>query len=81
MNESRSGAAVPSPCINVCRMDATTGLCAGCLRTIEEIAAWGSLDDAAKREVWQRITQRRASSVASPANAGGRPEHRARRLA
>ena len=31
---------VASPCINVCRMDARSGLCDGCYRTIDEIAAW-----------------------------------------
>ena len=31
---------VPSPCISVCRMDAASGLCEGCLRTLDEIAAW-----------------------------------------
>jgi predicted Fe-S protein YdhL (DUF1289 family) len=31
---------VPSPCINVCRMDDATGLCAGCYRTLDEIACW-----------------------------------------
>jgi hypothetical protein len=31
----------------------------GCLRTIDEIAAWGSLDDAAKRAVWKRLPVRR----------------------
>ena len=50
---------VPSPCINICRMDAPTGLCEGCLRTIDEIAAWGALADDHKRAVWQLIEQRR----------------------
>ena len=35
-----------------------TGLCEGCLRTLDEIAAWSSLDDAGKRAVWQRLAQR-----------------------
>jgi predicted Fe-S protein YdhL (DUF1289 family) len=52
------GAAVPSPCVSVCRMDAASGLCEGCLRTIEEIAAWGMLDDEDKRAVWLKIEQR-----------------------
>ncbi len=51
---------VPSPCVDVCRMDARTGWCEGCSRTIEEIAQWSGLDDPAKREVWQRLDQRRA---------------------
>ena len=52
-------APVPSPCINICRMSPATGLCEGCLRTIEEIAAWSTLDDAAKEQVWDAIEQRR----------------------
>ena len=52
---------VPSPCVNVCRMDERSGLCAGCLRTLQEIAAWATLDDAARRSVWQAIGQRRAT--------------------
>ncbi|HEU5294719.1 MAG TPA: DUF1289 domain-containing protein [Burkholderiaceae bacterium] len=51
--------AVPSPCINVCRMDAATGWCEGCLRTIDEIAAWGSMADDDKRAVWRALDQRR----------------------
>jgi predicted Fe-S protein YdhL (DUF1289 family) len=54
-------ATVASPCINVCRMNATTGWCEGCLRTIDEIAAWSSLDDADRRAVWKRLPQRRAT--------------------
>jgi len=48
-----------SPCIKVCSLDATTGLCVGCLRTIDEIAAWGVLNNAQKREVWKQLPQRR----------------------
>jgi predicted Fe-S protein YdhL (DUF1289 family) len=51
---------VPSPCINVCRMDAASGWCEGCLRTIDEIVAWGTMADDDKRAVWQLIEQRRA---------------------
>lgn len=52
-------AAVQSPCINVCRMDDATGWCAGCLRTIDEIAAWSALDDEARREIWVDLGRRR----------------------
>ena len=51
---------IPSPCTSVCTLDPATGWCAGCLRTIDEIAAWGSLDAAAKRAVWKRLPARRA---------------------
>ena len=49
---------VPSPCMNVCRMDTGSGLCEGCFRTIEEIREWGRSDDAAKRVMWDDIAQR-----------------------
>lgn len=55
------GTPVPSPCINVCRMNPSTGWCEGCGRTIDEIAAWGRLDDDAKRAVWAQLPQRRAT--------------------
>jgi len=53
---------VPSPCISVCRIDAATGLCVGCTRTLDEIAAWGVLDDGARRAVWAAIACRRAGT-------------------
>ena len=52
---------MPSPCTDVCRIDPASGLCEGCLRTIDEIAAWGGLDDRAKREIWKQLPARRAS--------------------
>jgi predicted Fe-S protein YdhL (DUF1289 family) len=51
---------IPSPCINVCRMVPATGLCEGCMRTIDEIVAWGRADDAYKRAVWAEIRRREA---------------------
>ena len=56
---------VPSPCNSVCRMEVATGWCEGCLRTLDEIAAWGMQDDQARRAVWQRIAQRMASRTAA----------------
>jgi uncharacterized protein len=49
---------VPSPCLSVCKMSRGTALCAGCFRTLDEIAAWGRMDDAGKRAVWGLIVQR-----------------------
>lgn len=49
---------LPSPCISVCTMEIRTGLCRGCLRTLEEIAVWSTLDDEGRRAVWARIEAR-----------------------
>ncbi len=57
---------VPSPCINVCVMDQANGVCIGCLRTLDEIAAWSVLDADARRAVLAAIGERRARWV--PAN-------------
>jgi uncharacterized protein len=56
-------APVPSPCISVCRMHAASGLCEGCLRTLDEIAAWSTMDDDTKRRVWRLIEQRQAEQA------------------
>jgi len=52
-------APVPSPCTSVCRMDPSTGWCEGCLRTIDEIAAWAALSDTDKLVIWDRLAERR----------------------
>ena len=36
---------VASPCIKVCIVDGESGLCLGCFRTLEEIAAWAGLPE------------------------------------
>ncbi|WBY03980.1 DUF1289 domain-containing protein [Ramlibacter tataouinensis] len=60
------GQPVPSPCVCICRIDPRTGLCDGCLRTIDEVAGWTSLDDAGKRAVWQRLGERAAAQSSQP---------------
>lgn len=47
--------------MSVCLMDEASGLCEGCLRTINEIAQWGNADDALKRTIWLNIEARLAS--------------------
>jgi predicted Fe-S protein YdhL (DUF1289 family) len=43
-------AAVPSPCVDICRLNAE-GLCVGCRRTLGEIAEWPHASDARRREI------------------------------
>jgi uncharacterized protein len=49
---------IPSPCISVCQMDAASGYCKGCYRTIDEIMVWGQADESVKQVVWQQLAQR-----------------------
>ena len=52
--------ALSSPCINVCVIDADSGLCRGCLRTLPEISAWSAASDDERREVLTAVASRRA---------------------
>jgi uncharacterized protein len=48
-----------SPCIKVCAIDLTTGLCAGCARTRAEIAAWSAMSDAERDRIMTQLAARR----------------------
>jgi predicted Fe-S protein YdhL (DUF1289 family) len=50
--------ALPSPCISICTMNSQTGLCDGCLRTIDEIAQWSSASEEVKLAIWLDIKRR-----------------------
>ena len=54
----RAGGEILSPCISICQMGTSTGLCEGCFRTGEEIAVWGNAGDADKLAIWSRIEAR-----------------------
>ncbi|MCC8397411.1 DUF1289 domain-containing protein [Paraburkholderia sp. MMS20-SJTR3] len=71
--EENDDGSVPSPCINVCRMDAATGWCEGCLRTIDEIAGWSGFDNAAKRAVWDVLETRHLTFMAAHAKPSKEP--------
>ncbi len=51
---------VSSPCTSVCVIDPPTGLCAGCYRTLDEIAGWIGLSTEERRALVAELTQRRA---------------------
>jgi uncharacterized protein len=56
-------APVPSPCIDICRLDAQ-GLCIGCRRTIGEISEWSRASEARRREIVRGLAVRRVSDSA-----------------
>ena len=56
---------IPSPCLSVCRVDATSEVCDGCWRTLDEIARWGSSSNPEKQAIWALIEQRITTVIAS----------------
>ncbi len=54
MDDPATTSAISSPCIGVCTLDAR-GCCIGCLRTLDEIAAWGSLDETERRRLMDEV--------------------------
>jgi uncharacterized protein len=50
----------PSPCTDVCRLDAGYAYCIGCHRTIDEITRWTAMTSAEKRAVLDQLPARRA---------------------
>jgi len=67
---------VASPCISVCVVDPRgSGVCVGCGRTLDEIAAWIDMPDDARRDVLARLPGRLAAlRLRPPADAGARDE-------
>ena len=49
---------ISSPCIKVCTFDAKSGLCAGCGRTLDEIARWGGMSEAQRHAIMRILPQR-----------------------
>ena len=47
-----------SPCIGVCRLDESSGLCLGCARTAPEIAGWSTIGEAARDALWEQLPER-----------------------
>lgn len=58
-----SAGPIPSPCINVCRIDPGTGWCLGCGRTIDEIVRWGNTTAADRDAVMTELPARMTALV------------------
>jgi predicted Fe-S protein YdhL (DUF1289 family) len=56
---------VPSPCVSVCVIDPPTGLCAGCYRTLDEIAGWIDFSAEERRTLLAALPARRAREGAA----------------
>ncbi|MDM7255832.1 MAG: DUF1289 domain-containing protein [Paracoccus sp. (in: a-proteobacteria)] len=56
-----------SPCVKICVIDPAAGLCTGCLRTLDEIARWGSMTPAERRAIMAKLDARRSGIEKPPA--------------
>jgi predicted Fe-S protein YdhL (DUF1289 family) len=56
---------IRTPCVNVCAVSGLTGLCIGCGRTLDEVAAWASLTDAQREAIMKALPARIAAASSS----------------
>ena len=56
MSEERD---VESPCNRVCTIDARTGYCVGCLRTLDEISRWYAMTNPERARLLSALEARR----------------------
>lgn len=47
-----------SPCVQLCALDAATGLCEGCGRTRDEIGRWGGLSEMQRLAIMAGLQER-----------------------
>jgi len=63
--------ALKSPCVDACAINARTGWCAGCGRTVEEITSWRTMTPDRQRTVMADLPRRLRRLRARP-SAGDR---------
>jgi len=51
-----------SPCVSICAISDKTGLCEGCYRTIDEIAAWSRMTPAERQLIMALLPARKTSA-------------------
>ena len=51
-------ATLETPCVEICHLDAVTGLCDGCGRTGSEIAAWQQMTPDQRRAIMDVLPAR-----------------------
>lgn len=51
---------IASPCVMVCTVDGASGLCLGCLRSLQEIATWSRMTDEGRAAVMADLPGRKS---------------------
>ena len=63
MSILEAGLPLETPCIDVCEIDVNTGLCAGCGRSIDEIANWTAMSREERRAIMAILPARQAQAA------------------
>lgn len=64
---------IESPCVKICLVHPDAGLCVGCLRTRDEIAAWSQMGAEARARITAELPGRKSRL---PGRRGGRAARR-----
>jgi predicted Fe-S protein YdhL (DUF1289 family) len=51
-------AAIETPCEQICIVDAPSGLCRGCGRSLDEIGRWTAYNDDERRRIMDELPRR-----------------------
>ena len=59
-------AAIETPCEQICLVDAPSGLCRGCGRSLDEIGRWTAYSDGERGRIMAELPQRLEAMNARP---------------
>lgn len=59
---------IESPCVNICTLDARSGLCLGCGRSSDEIGRWSAMTAAERSRVMTELPARMAANKTANAH-------------
>ena len=64
----RKAPMIQTPCVKICSIDAASGLCGGCARTLDEIARWAGMSEDERAAIMRELRDRmiRARNLIPP---------------
>lgn len=63
---------IDSPCVKICAIHPASGLCVGCLRTLDEISRWSAMGHDARAAVIADLPARRSLTAQRRGGRAGR---------
>ncbi|WP_339109438.1 DUF1289 domain-containing protein [Thioclava sp. GXIMD4216] len=59
-------ARIKSPCRNICTFDPASQTCLDCLRSLDEIARWGTMSHMERQKILKDLPRRRKAAPPTP---------------